>query len=135
MKTTIKRCPFCGALPKIDTSDRKVVKRYDGNYGEVHQRVVIECEECFLRKDIETVRFVPWFDEGAIKDVAREATRTTIENFWNARVEHTRLKNGRWLELDDCMTVCSECNSLGCGSQYCPWCGAYMVNAGEFNGK
>ena len=35
-------------------------------------------------------------------------------------------KYGNWIELDDCMTICSECNSLGCGSNYCPNCGACM---------
>ena len=35
-------------------------------------------------------------------------------------------KKGTWLELDSCMTVCSECNSLGCGTKYCANCGAKM---------
>lgn len=35
-------------------------------------------------------------------------------------------KRGRWLPLDDCMTICSECNSLGCNTKYCPNCGAEM---------
>ena len=35
-------------------------------------------------------------------------------------------KRGYWAYVDDCMTICSECNSLGCGSPYCPSCGARM---------
>ena len=35
-------------------------------------------------------------------------------------------ETGVWLELDDCMAICSECNNLGCGSDYCPCCGAKM---------
>lgn len=31
-----------------------------------------------------------------------------------------------WIPLDDCMALCSNCNSLGCGSNYCPNCGARM---------
>lgn len=33
---------------------------------------------------------------------------------------------GHWIEMDSCMSVCSECNGLGCGSAYCPNCGAKM---------
>ena len=35
-------------------------------------------------------------------------------------------RRGHWIELDSCMEVCSECNGLGCGSRYCPSCGAEM---------
>ena len=41
---------------------------------------------------------------------------------------------GHWLEMDNCMTVCSECGSLGCDTNFCPNCGAYM-RGGDFNGE
>ena len=40
-------------------------------------------------------------------------------------------RKGHWLEMDACMTVCSECGSLGCGSDYCPGCGADMREEGS----
>lgn len=36
------------------------------------------------------------------------------------------VRHGEWIELDGCMTICSECNSLGCGTRYCSNCGARM---------
>lgn len=36
------------------------------------------------------------------------------------------IKIGHWIELDSCMTMCSECNNLGCNTNYCPNYGAYM---------
>lgn len=42
------------------------------------------------------------------------------------------VKHGRWLDVDGgCMTICSECYSLGCGSAYCPNCGAKMDEVEE----
>ena len=35
-------------------------------------------------------------------------------------------RRGRWIEADSCMEICSECNGLGCGTRYCPNCGAEM---------
>lgn len=37
-------------------------------------------------------------------------------------------KIGRWIETDSCMTVCSECHGIGCGTRYCPNCGAKMLD-------
>lgn len=31
-----------------------------------------------------------------------------------------------WESVDDCMTFCSNCYGLGCGSRFCPNCGAEM---------
>ena len=33
---------------------------------------------------------------------------------------------GTWISVDSCMTVCSECGMIGCGTPYCPNCGAKM---------
>lgn len=40
-------------------------------------------------------------------------------------------KTGVWVNLDDCMSYCSECYGLGCGSNYCPNCGAKMKEVDE----
>ncbi|MBO7728782.1 MAG: hypothetical protein J6S50_09760 [Oscillospiraceae bacterium] len=40
-------------------------------------------------------------------------------------------KVGTWIELDSCMSFCSECNGLGCDTPYCPNCVAKMVEDGE----
>lgn len=40
-------------------------------------------------------------------------------------------KKGKWIEMDSCMTVCSECYGLGCETPYCPNCGAKM-KMGEY---
>ena len=36
------------------------------------------------------------------------------------------VRKGVWFSDDGCMTICSECYGLGCGSRYCPNCGAKM---------
>lgn len=43
----------------------------------------------------------------------------------NSKMMPTR-KKGVWYTIDECMTICSECHSLGCGTPYCPTCGAEM---------
>lgn len=35
-------------------------------------------------------------------------------------------RHGHWVQLDDCMMICSECYALGCGTPYCATCGAKM---------
>ena len=51
----------------------------------------------------------------------------------NARIDEIKRKGrakrieGHWLEMDSCMTACSVCGGLGCGSQFCPNCGAKMI--------
>lgn len=41
-------------------------------------------------------------------------------------VEFQPIKRGHWNEVDGCMTVCSRCGMLGCGTPYCAYCGAEM---------
>ena len=86
MKSVIKPCPFCGSIPKVDTSMRKTTPSMYGEYAEVRQRVIIECEACGLHKDIVAVRTVPmWLEWKDVKEICRDAARSTIENFWNKR--------------------------------------------------
>ena len=55
------------------------------------------------------------------------ALQKAIDELRSCPAESVRpAKSGVWLELDDCMAICSECSSLGCGSAYCPNCGAKM---------
>ena len=35
-------------------------------------------------------------------------------------------RHGKWVKLDDCMVICDQCFGLGCGTDYCPTCGAKM---------
>lgn len=41
-------------------------------------------------------------------------------------VEKREARTGTWIDVDGCMAYCSECYGLGCGSKYCPNCGAKM---------
>lgn len=43
-----------------------------------------------------------------------------------SRKNEPREKRGTWYEIDGCMTMCSECHALGCGTPFCPNCGAKM---------
>lgn len=52
-----------------------------------------------------------------------------INSFPAADVQPVR--SGVWIPMDSCMTICSECNSLGCGTKYCAACGARMKKVRE----
>ncbi len=55
------------------------------------------------------------------------ACQKAIDELRTCEAEKVRpAKEGTWIELDNCMEVCSECGGLGCGSKYCPNCGAKM---------
>ena len=39
--------------------------------------------------------------------------------------ERVPAHKGHWIDMgDSCISICSECGSMGCGSRYCPECGA-----------
>lgn len=83
----LEPCPFCGSIPKINTNDRNSNPHqvYDGIL--VEQRVLIECKECFCKKDIlvfETVSNDA--TEKECRALQKEMARKTIEFFWNRRV-------------------------------------------------
>ena len=43
------------------------------------------------------------------------ACQKAIDELRSCKAVNTRAaKNGTWLELDNRMTICSECNSFGC---------------------
>lgn len=61
----------------------------------------------------------------------RELTTTVLDILETNHAEYEKANVrpaniGRWLELDSCMTICSECNGLGCETPYCPNCGVKM---------
>ena len=62
--------------------------------------------------------FDPVFDHGIGQAI------NVLKNMESADIE----RRGMWIPADWCMTICSECNSLGCGTRYCPNCGALMQN-------
>ena len=41
------------------------------------------------------------------------------------------VKRGHWITVDGCMTICSECGSVGCKSKYCQYCGAKMEGGND----
>ena len=63
-------------------------------------------------------------------DAMQEAIRC-ISNLPAEAVQKPE-NTGHWIELDSCMTMCSECKSLGCGTPYCSVCGSY--NGGDDDG-
>jgi len=59
--------------------------------------------------------------------VAREAFNFLLRE--NDELRKNRpTATGVWINDDGCMTFCSECYGMGCGSRYCPNCGAKMEN-------
>lgn len=88
MKQHIKPCPFCGYVPKVDTTSRKYVEDQTQPVIQVRQRVEIECKRCFLTKDIVAVKLAGiGTEEKALRLIAKEGAREVLEYFWNNRVE------------------------------------------------
>lgn len=75
-------------MPKIDTTDRKYVEYQTQPVIQVRQRVKIECERCFLTKDIDVVKLAGvGTEEKALRLIAKEGAREALEYFWNNRIE------------------------------------------------
>lgn len=84
----LKPCPFCGYMPKVDTANRKYVEVQIQPVIQVRQRVKIECERCFLTKDIVAVKLADiGTEEKALRLIAKEGAREVLEHFWNNRIE------------------------------------------------
>ena len=84
----LKPCPFCGYMPKVDTTDRKDIEDQTRPVIQVRQRVKIECERCFLTKDIDCVKLADiGTGEKALRLIAKEGAREVLEHFWNNRIE------------------------------------------------
>lgn len=63
-------------------------------------------------------------DKLIIDDAITMKGLAILNRFPASNVEVVR--RGKWIEMDGCMTICSECNTLGCGTRYCSNCGARM---------
>ena len=88
MKQSLKPCPFCGYMPKIDTASRKYVEDQTKPVIQVRQRVKIECKRCFLTKDIVVVKLAGvGAEEKVLRLIAKEGAREVLEHFWNNRIE------------------------------------------------
>ena len=87
-KQQIRPCPFCGSMPKIDTSIWKCVESQCEPMMIIEQRVKIECKNCFLKKDIVATSYADlYLEEKAYRFVAKRSARNAIEKLWNERVE------------------------------------------------
>lgn len=53
----------------------------------------------------------------------------TVRKMKEENSTETAPRSGLWIGEDDCVQFCSECSGLGCGTRYCPSCGARMENA------
>ena len=88
MKQPLKPCPFCGHMPEVDT---KNWKHFEDQYKpviQVRQRVIIKCKHCFLTKDIICAKFASiGTGEKALRLIAKECARETIDIFWNNRID------------------------------------------------
>lgn len=86
-KQLLKRCPFCGSIPKVETEWKRVESQYDPVMI-VQTRVTIECANCFLQKDIVATSYADInLDEKAYKFVSRRDARKVIDRMWNERTK------------------------------------------------
>ena len=86
MKRPIKPCPFCKAIPSVDTSEREMLKDPDKKELIIRQRILIRCKQCACTKDLIGVRRVPLnTSEKECNRVARSITRVAIDAYWNKR--------------------------------------------------
>lgn len=84
--TPLKPCPFCGKIPKIDTSQWKHNELIDAPMELVEQRVKIDCDECFLHMDIRAICYADLgLDEKGYRALAKRRARDVIVNVWNRR--------------------------------------------------
>lgn len=82
----IKPCPFCGKMPKIDTSKWKHYEHQFEPVEVVEQRVKIDCDECFLHMDICSTAFTCVGEsEKVCKAVAKRCVENVLKNVWNRR--------------------------------------------------
>ena len=84
-KQLLKPCPFCGSIPKIETEWTRVESQYEPIML-VQTRVKIECDNCFLKKDIVATSIADLnLDEKMYKYVSKMDARKVINTMWNAR--------------------------------------------------
>ncbi len=84
----VKPCPFCGKMPKIDTSQWKHVEHQRDPFEIVEQRVKIDCDECFLHMDIVSRKFAECgLDEEIYRFLSKKCVEDVLGNVWNRRAK------------------------------------------------
>jgi len=82
----VKGCPFCGKMPKIDTSQWKHFEHQYDPTEIVEQRVKIDCDYCFLHMDISARRTAQLgLDENAYRRLAKRCVEDVLSSIWNRR--------------------------------------------------
>lgn len=90
----------------IEEIGREVTEAYDAYIVEEVRKVIPHIDQEELVKALE-------YDRGQYE-----------KGYADGRAYAT--KHGHWNDVDGCMTVCSSCGMLGCGTPYCSYCGAMM---------
>lgn len=82
----LKPCPFCGQMPKIDTSQWKHFEHQREPLEVIEQRVTITCDRCFLEMDIVARSYATiGLEEKEYRSVSKAAARNVLANVWNRR--------------------------------------------------
>ena len=84
--TVLKPCPFCGSIPRVDTHSWKYFEDPKSPYLQIRQRVIIKCNNCFLQKDIVSIKLAALgTSEKDCKRIAKIAAGEVIDKLWNER--------------------------------------------------
>lgn len=79
-------CPFCGTMPKINTTSWSHYEDQTDPLEVVEQRVIITCPKCFCKKDVvNTAYMLPGQEEEAYRKCAKYLAAETIRLVWNRR--------------------------------------------------
>lgn len=81
-------CHFCGLMPKIETSFRRVPELGEELDG-VQARVKIQCNGCYLRKDVGLKQLIRWdTPQRENRKIRKEMVETIISAVWNRREDN-----------------------------------------------
>lgn len=85
----LKPCPFCGTIPKINTTSWAHHEDQIDPLEVVEQRVIITCPNCFCKKDVvNTAYMLPGQDEKEYRKCAKWLAGETIKLAWNRRADN-----------------------------------------------
>lgn len=86
--SVLKPCPFCGKMPKVDTSQWKHFEHQYEPIIVVEQRVKIDCDDCFLHMDIVSYGLAAiGTKEDNLKAIADKCAENVVNEVWNRRAE------------------------------------------------
>lgn len=78
-------CPFCGLMPKIETYFRRVPELGEELDG-VQARVKIQCNGCYLRKDVGLKQLIRWdTPQRENRKIRKQMVEKIISEIWNWR--------------------------------------------------